>query len=562
MDGDADARQVEEDLTGLTMVSEPLAPAAAPAKSPGAKRAAGSVYRKGDRIAERIEVLEMLGRGGFGVVYLVEISDVTGTGALNIASVETHECALKTFRDEYMADPQVRERFRHEAQMLVDLGRHPYLLYCQGVYEIGGQLYIATEHISPNVSGLNSLEGYLLHDPPNLAQSLRWGIQCCHGMEYAYSRGLRCHRDLKPANILIAQDRTVRLADFGLAGVLDESNLVDGIQVHVANGRVGLSGQTLTGAGIGTPTHMPPEQFTNAAACDERSDVYAFGVVLYQMATGGQLPFLAELPRDPSPAEKIRFWDEMLRLKTVNDVPQLDSPLLPIIKHCLATQPSERYQSFRELREALELLLRQTGEVVVPPMVQGLSAHDWCNKGNSLAALGHLQEAITCYDRALAVTPRDAVALNNKGRCLSDLERSEEAMICFDHALFLNPRSLHAWNDKANLLAKAGRFEEAIYYYDHALTLDVRNAVAALNKGLCLQKMGRRKEAIACFDRALNLDPLMAVAWFNKASAEERTGRLHDAVHSYERFITLASAQEAPQIEFARQRIRKLRGRR
>ena len=380
-DGDADARQVEEALTGLTMVSEPLAPAAAPAKSPGAKRATGSVYRKGDRIAERIEVLEMLGRGGFGVVYLVEISDVTGTGALNIATVETHECALKTFRDEYMADPQVRERFRHEAQMLVDLGRHPYLLYCQGVYEIGGQLYIATEHLSPNINGLNSLEGYLRHDPPDLAQSLRWGIQCCHGMEYAYGRGLRCHRDLKPANILIAQDRTVRVADFGLAGVLDQSRLADGIQVHVANGRVGLSGQTLTGAGLGTPTHMPPEQFTDAVSCDERSDVYAFGVVLYQMATGGQLPVRATLPRDPSPAEKIRFWDEMLRLKTVNDIPQLDSPLLPIIKHCLATQPSERYRSFRELREALEsLLLRQTGEVVEPPMVHGLSTHDWCTK--------------------------------------------------------------------------------------------------------------------------------------------------------------------------------------
>ena len=140
----------------------------------------------------------------------------------------------------------------------------------------------------------------------------------------------------------------------------------------------------------------------------------------------------------------------MCRLQTMADVPQINSPLFPIIKHCLAKQPGERYQTFRELRRDLEsLLLRQTGEVVEPPRVQGLSTHDWCKKGDSLAALGHLEEAIACYDQALAVSPRYAVAWNNKGRCLADLGRSEEAMICCDRALFLDPRSIHAWKQQS-----------------------------------------------------------------------------------------------------------------
>ena len=318
---------------------------------------------------------------------------------------------------------------------------------CLGVYEIDGRLYIGTEHIAPNVKGLNSLEDYLLQDPPDLAQSLRWGIQCCYGMEYAYSKGLSCHRGPQAGQHLDRagshrQDRRLRLGrrvgSFSAGGWHP--------CLHFADGIVGLSGQTLEGAAFGTPTHMPPEQFTDAASCDERSDVYAFGRRLYQMTTRGHLPFLAALPRDRLPAERLRFWHEMRKLQTMVDVPQINSPVFPIIRHCLAKQPDERYQTFRELRRDLELLLlRQTGEVVEPPELQGLLASDWCRKGDSLVALGRWEEAIACYDQALAVRPRYAVAWNNKGRCLADLGRSEEAMICCDRALFLDPRSIHAW---------------------------------------------------------------------------------------------------------------------
>ncbi|MFH0793960.1 MAG: serine/threonine-protein kinase, partial [bacterium] len=202
----------------------------------------GIPYKRGDFIGQKYEVYGILGMGGFGIVYLVY-------------SHETKSVyALKTFRDECLADAEARERFRRECQVWTDLERHPYLVRAYFVDEVSGRLYIGMEYIAPNEHGLNSLEGYMQEQPPGLHQSLRWAIQFCHGMEYAYSRGIRCHRDIKPANIMISQDMTVKISDFGLAGVLSAPKKSSGIKLNIHQGKVGLSWQTMDGAGVGTLT--------------------------------------------------------------------------------------------------------------------------------------------------------------------------------------------------------------------------------------------------------------------------------------------------------------------
>lgn len=292
-------------------------PAGKPGATFGTEQPLGMPYKIGDFIGRQFEVYDVLGRGGFGIVYLVYCHE-TGSAY-----------AFKTFRDEYLADEATRERFRREAEIWAELQRHPYLVRAYFVLEVARRLYIAMEYIAPDEWGLNSLEDYLQRRPPKLAQSLRWAIQFCYGMEYAYSRGIRCHRDIKPPNIMIGQDKAVKITDFGLAGVPGPTTARPWIKLSLAQGRVGLSGQTIQGIGFGTPTHMPPEQFTNAADCDERSDIYAFGVVLYQMVRGGQLPFLSPLPRDTSEAEMARFWRAMQRLHSGAVLPKVDSPSSP-----------------------------------------------------------------------------------------------------------------------------------------------------------------------------------------------------------------------------------------
>ena len=214
-----------------------------------------ALYKKGDFIGTKYWVYDVLGMGGFGIVYLVYYHEAKSV------------FALKTFREEYLEDREAQERFKKEAKIWIDLERHPYLVQAYLVEEISGRLFIAIEYIAPDEDGLNSLDGYLRHKPPDLAQSLRWAIQFCYGMEYVYSKGIRAHRDIKPANIMIGQDKTLKITDFGIAGAIGQAR-ISGIRMDIRNNTVGFSCQTVEGSGFGTPTHMPPEQFTNAAACD------------------------------------------------------------------------------------------------------------------------------------------------------------------------------------------------------------------------------------------------------------------------------------------------------
>jgi serine/threonine protein kinase len=511
--------------------------------------APGAAYSKGDFIGQKYEVYKILGKGGFGVVYLVYSHE---TGAVH---------ALKTFQDEFHADQEVRKHFFEEASLWVELEQHPNLVRAYFVDELSGRLYIVMEYIAPNADGLNSLEGYLHKQPPELAQSLRWAIQACHGMEYACSKGVRSHRDLKPANILIDQDGTARITDFGLAGVASETPPVRLDGLGAQGGTSGLSGRTMLGKGFGTPTHMSPEQFADPARCDQRSDIYSFGIVLYQMAAGGELPFLAPLPRDNSEAEETRFLIAMQRLHRASPVPRLDSPLFPILHRCLEKSPAKRYPTFEALRQDLEPLLHHlTGEVIAPPQVKDLEAWEWNNKGSNLEILGRHEEALRCFEKALELDPRLAAGWTNKGNSLHSLGRFEEAVRCLDQALELAPRDAGVWSNKGGSLISLGRFEEAIRCFDQALALDPRDTAAWMNKGGSLHRLHRYEDALRCYDQALELDPLYALAWYNKGLAKDNLDLWQEAAHAYQQFLALAPSDNAQQVEHARQRLRELGG--
>jgi tetratricopeptide (TPR) repeat protein len=288
---------------------------------------------------------------------------------------------------------------------------------------------------------------------------------------------------------------------------------------------------THTGVAAGTCTHMAPEQFEDAKHVDVRSDIYSFGVMLYQMAAG-KLPFEG------------RSWQEFERLHKTQSVPALDhqpSELSRIVQRCLAKDPADRCRDFGEVRDGLVQMYERLAGEEAPQPVRGaaLSAAHWSNKGVSLTNLGRHEEALTCFENALKIKPRYAEALLNKGVTLGHLGRHQEALDCYERVLEISPRDDRAWSNKGNALGELGRLEEALSCYERAIEIKPHDEAAWLSKGLELIELGRLEEALACCARAAEINPRNEKSWTNKGLALYGLGRLEEALDCYERALTI-----------------------
>ena len=482
-------------------------------------------YRKGDRIADEYEVRDILGAGGFGIVYLV----------YHAATRSSY--ALKTFRDDVLSQEKVRSQFRREASVWVALDYHPHIVHADRIIEFEDRLFVALEYVPPDSDGLNSLDGFLAQSPPDLHQNLVWAIQFCLGMMHAYEKGIRSHRDIKPANIMIASGKILKISDFGLAGALVGANVSARAPSDLSQGSDVF---TSVQQGMGTPTHMPPEQFVDASTCDERSDIYSFGVVLYEMCTGGMLPFIPTRPKTGSFQEKLRCWAELQRMHSQALVPQTNSPLDPLIGRCLAKNPKHRYQKFEHLEAELQQLLKDKfDEQYLLLSLTDLDAAEHNNKGASLDALGEYVEALIHYDKALSINPQSIGAYNNKGITLKTLGRFEDAMQCYESALEIDSDCIQAWMNKGVCLTKLKRYDEAERCLDRALKLEPNSAGCWLNKGNLFLGLHRIEDARLCFEKCIKLNPLLAYGWQRLGLCHHELRHLEAALDCFDKAIEI-----------------------
>lgn len=259
------------------------------------------------------QIVHKIGAGGMGEVYLANDTKLH------------RKVALKFLPEELADDQNLRIRFEREVQAVAALN-NPNIVHVYEVSEYRGRPFFAMEHVAGE-----SLKMYVRNRKLSLIEMLQIALSICEGLAAAHEQGI-VHRDIKPANIVIDESGHLKILDFGIAKIGDDSDL------------------TATGSTIGTTSYMSPEQ-VQGKRLDRRSDIYSFGVVFYEMVAG-VLPFkgvndaatiLAILHDTPEPLNRHN--------------PEVPKDMQAIVSKLLAKDSRKRYENVKQVIAELQRLL-------------------------------------------------------------------------------------------------------------------------------------------------------------------------------------------------------------
>ena len=305
-------------------------------------------------------ILAPLGAGGMGEVYRAKDTRLDRT------------VAIKILTPHGLGNPKQVQRFEREARAVSKLN-HPHICALYDIGQQDGVQFIVMEHLDGETLARRLTRGAL-----SLDQLLRYAIEIADALAHAHRQGV-VHRDLKPANIMLTA-AGAKLLDFGIAALLAPEAMASDSHATVS----GAGAETLTEEGtfVGTLQYIAPEQL-EARPTDARADIFAFGAIVYEMATGQQAfkgtsrasVIAAVLEHDPELLSATRLKSDAARPESSGGGPAMPWMLDQIVARCLAKDPGDRFQTAVDLRQALRWMAESGAQAGAP--APGPQARGW-----------------------------------------------------------------------------------------------------------------------------------------------------------------------------------------
>lgn len=457
-------------------------------------------FGPGSIIGGQYRVLDVKS-GGMGVVYIADDLLAAQHGLRVKVAIKTvpdyHDFEIARAARGVSADPRMYSdflaRFRREAMTWIRLGKHKHVVLATAVEDFGAKPYLVMEYADGG-----SLQERLRQERLTIPQAVNFARQFCDGMLATARVGL-VHRDIKPANLLIAGAGILKIADFGLAKASDPEPLGEAPDLTDSD-------RVSSIAGAGTVPYMAPEQFRSLRLADRRSDIFSFGVVLFEMLTGHQLfaashAYESALMNQPLPsAHHLR--------------PEVPEPLSAIAARCLRYKPEERYSSFAQIGAELAAVDSTiNGRVPIPDDTSALPAEFFSPSMAILAetyaliSLGRFTDAARHAQDGIDIDSTNAEHWINRGKALGELREFDQATRCFVRATQLRVDDARAWTNLAWTTLESGFPDRALAHARRATQFDDRFADAWMCQGACERRLGRPEVALSSFHRAHDLEP-------------------------------------------------------